>query len=47
MDNVEKLQDIIREYIGESRPVFEAYSDDKKKRVFLTVVIHSGSNKNA
>ena len=45
MDNVEKLQDIIRgEYIGESRPVFEAYSDDRKKEVFLNeVVIHSGS----
>ncbi len=45
LSKIEKLKDILNgSYLKESRPVFEAYSNLRKKEIFLNeVVIHSGS----
>tara|TARA_B100000900_G_C20561886_1_gene709273 strand:- start:234 stop:1082 length:849 start_codon:yes stop_codon:yes gene_type:complete len=45
LNKVEKLNEIIKgNYIKESRPIFEAYTDNGNKEIFLNeVVIHSGS----
>ena len=45
LDKIEKLNEIIKgNYIKESRPIFEAYTDNDNKEIFLNeVVIHSGS----
>lgn len=45
LNKIEKLNEIIKgNYIKESRPIFEAYTDNDNKEIFLNeVVIHSGS----
>ena len=45
LSKIDKLNDILQgSYIKETRPIFEAYSDYRKKEIFLNeVVIHSGS----
>ena len=45
LNKIDKLNDILKgSYIRETRPIFEAYSDSRKKEIFLNeVVIHSGS----
>jgi NAD+ kinase len=45
LNKIEKLNEIIKgNYIKESRPIFEAYTDSDNKEIFLNeVVIHSGS----
>jgi NAD+ kinase len=45
ISKIEGLKEIINgNYIKESRPVFETFSEDSKKEIFLNeVVIHSGS----
>ena len=43
--NIENLKEILKgSYISETRPIYEAYSVQRKKEIFLNeVVIHSGS----
>ena len=45
LSKIEKLKDILNgSYLKERRPIFEAYSNLRKKEIFLNeVVIHSGS----
>ena len=45
LSKIEKLKDILNgSYLKERRPIFEAYSNIRKKEIFLNeVVIHSGS----
>ena len=45
LNKIEKLKEILKgNYIKEKRPIFEAYSDNENKEIFLNeVVIHSGS----
>ena len=45
LSKIDRLNDILQgSYIKESRPIFEAYSENRKKEIFLNeVVIHSGS----
>ncbi len=45
LNKIDKLYDILQgSYIREARPIFETYSDSRKKEIFLNeVVIHSGS----
>ena len=45
LSKIEKLKEILKgSYLKESRPIFEAYSNSRKKEVFVNeVVIHSGS----
>tara|TARA_B100000886_G_scaffold336490_1_gene295388 strand:- start:1726 stop:2577 length:852 start_codon:yes stop_codon:yes gene_type:complete len=42
---IDRLNDILKgAYIKETRPIFEAYTDNRKREIFLNeVVIHSGS----
>jgi len=45
LKKVEKLKDILKgKYMRETRPIFEVFTDQRKKEIFLNeVVIHSGS----
>ena len=45
LNKIESLKDILDgQYLKETRPIYEAYSNEEKKEIFLNeVVIHSGS----